>query len=38
MSPAWMDTETERLGFGLVGAGRMGLTYAECLTRYTSGT
>jgi UDP-N-acetyl-2-amino-2-deoxyglucuronate dehydrogenase len=23
--------------FGLVGSGRMGLTYAECLTRYTTG-
>jgi myo-inositol 2-dehydrogenase/D-chiro-inositol 1-dehydrogenase len=25
------------LGFGVLGSGRMGLTYAECLTRHTSG-
>jgi len=25
------------LSFGLVGSGRMGTTYAECLTRYTAG-
>jgi UDP-N-acetyl-2-amino-2-deoxyglucuronate dehydrogenase len=29
-----MSTE---LRFGLVGSGRMGLTYAECMTRHTSG-
>lgn len=29
--------QTDVMRFGLVGSGRMGLTYAECLTRYTTG-
>ncbi len=32
-----MATAADQLGFGILGSGRMGLTYAECLTRHTSG-
>jgi predicted dehydrogenase len=31
-----MATAAGPLGFGILGSGRMGLTYAECLTRYTT--
>src|SRR4051812_28827456 len=32
-----MVTAADQVGFGVLGSGRMGLTYAECLTRHTTG-